>query len=96
VRIEHDVPEAEKQCPCDCTLIVIGEDISEQLDIILAKIQVQLRVRKNMPENTVSRRKEPPLAKQKPPQKPPQKPRTRLARLTWPSALLPNSMLLKK
>ncbi|VAW88888.1 Mobile element protein [hydrothermal vent metagenome] len=26
VRIEHDVPETEKQCPCGCTLTLIGED----------------------------------------------------------------------
>lgn len=46
VRIEHDVPEAEKHCPCGCVRTVIGEDISEQLDIIPAKIQVLVHVRK--------------------------------------------------
>jgi len=46
VRIEHDIPEPEKRCPCGCTRIVIGEDISEQLDIIPAKIQVLVHVRK--------------------------------------------------
>jgi len=46
VRIEHDLPETEKQCPCGCTRSVIGEEISEQLDIIPAKIQVLVHVRK--------------------------------------------------
>jgi len=46
VRIEHEIPESEKRCPCGCTRTVIGEDISEQLDIIPAKIQVLVHVRK--------------------------------------------------
>jgi transposase len=46
VRIEHDVPEAEKHCPCGCARTLIGEDVSEQLDIIPAKIQVLVHVRK--------------------------------------------------
>jgi len=46
VRIEHDIPESEKHCPCGCTRTLIGEDISEQLDIIPAKIQVLVHVRK--------------------------------------------------
>ena len=40
VRIEHDLPDAEKVCDCGCALTHIGEDTSEQLDIIPAKIQV--------------------------------------------------------
>jgi len=44
VRIEHDIPESEKCCPCGCTRTLIGEDISEQLDIIPAKIQVLVHV----------------------------------------------------
>ncbi len=46
VRIEHDIPESEKCCPCGCSRTLIGEDISEQLDIIPAKIQVLVHVRK--------------------------------------------------
>lgn len=46
VRIEHELSEAEKRCPCGCELSVIGEDTSEQLDIIPAKIQVLVNVRK--------------------------------------------------
>jgi len=46
VRIEHDIPDAEKRCPCGCARTLIGEDTSEQLDIIPAKIQVLVHVRK--------------------------------------------------
>jgi transposase len=46
VRIEHDLPEAEKTCACGCQLTQIGEAISEQLDLIPAKIQVIQNVRK--------------------------------------------------
>lgn len=46
IRIEHDVPEAEKRCPCGCQRTLIGEDTSEQLDIIPAKVQVIVNVRK--------------------------------------------------
>lgn len=45
VRIEHDIPDADKVCPCGCTLSRIGEDTSEQLDIEPAKIQVLQHVR---------------------------------------------------
>lgn len=44
IRIEHDLPEADKQCPCGCALTAIGEESSEQLDIIPAKVQVQVLV----------------------------------------------------
>ncbi|WP_444932153.1 IS66 family transposase [Microbulbifer sp. SSSA002] len=46
VRIEHDLPEEEKVCGCGCALKVIGEEVSEQLDIIPAKIQVLQHARK--------------------------------------------------
>lgn len=46
VRIEYDLPEEEKQCPCGCQRTLIGEDTSEQLDIIPAKVQVIVNVRK--------------------------------------------------
>ncbi len=46
VRIEHDVPETEQICDCGCQRIEIGEEISEQLDIIPAKVQVIVNVRK--------------------------------------------------
>jgi transposase len=40
VRIEHDLNNADKVYECGCALTHIGEDTSEQLDIIPAKIQV--------------------------------------------------------
>ena len=40
VRIEHDLTGAEKTCACGCQKTCIGEDTSEQLDIIPAVIQV--------------------------------------------------------
>lgn len=46
VRIEHDLPESEKVCPCGCGLTEIGEDTSEQLDIIPAIIRVLVHARK--------------------------------------------------
>ena len=44
--IEHDLPEAEKVCACGCQRTEIGDVRSEQLDIIPAKIQVLVHVRK--------------------------------------------------
>lgn len=46
VRIEHELPESEQSCTCGCMLSVIGEETSEQLDIIPAKVQVLVHVRK--------------------------------------------------
>ena len=45
VRIEHDLPEAEKTCACGCGLTRIGEDTSEQLDIVPAQVRVLQHVR---------------------------------------------------
>ena len=46
VREEHDIPDEEKVCPCcQGTLHRMGEEISEQLDIIPAKVQVIQHVR---------------------------------------------------
>ena len=46
IRIEHDLPEEEKRCACGCQRTVIGEEASEQLEIIPARIQVIVNVRK--------------------------------------------------
>jgi transposase len=46
VRIEHDLPEAEKRCQCGCQKTCIGEDTSEQLDIVPALVQVLVHIRK--------------------------------------------------
>jgi hypothetical protein len=40
VEIVHDLPESEKACPCGAVLVRIGEEVSEKLDIVPAKIQV--------------------------------------------------------
>jgi transposase len=45
VRIEHDLPGSEKICPCGCGLTRIGEETSEQLDIIPAQVRVLQHVR---------------------------------------------------
>jgi len=45
IRIEHDIPEAEKTCPCGCQLTRIGEVTSEQFDLIPARAQVLQHVR---------------------------------------------------
>lgn len=46
VRIEHDLSADEKVCPCGCgEMTRIGEEISEQLDIIPAQVRVLQHVR---------------------------------------------------
>jgi hypothetical protein len=34
VDVVHDVPQAERTCPCGTAMVEIGQDISEQLDIL--------------------------------------------------------------
>jgi transposase len=45
LRVEHELPEAERTCSCGCQLTRIGEEISEQLDIVPAQIRVLQHVR---------------------------------------------------
>jgi len=45
VDVIHDISEKEKVCACGCIKSRIGEDVSEQLDIIPAKIQVIRNIR---------------------------------------------------
>jgi transposase len=45
VEIMHDLPEEEKICACGCALSRIGEEVSEQLDVVPAKIQVLRHIR---------------------------------------------------
>jgi transposase len=45
VDIEHDLTDEEKVFACGCQLTRIGEEVSEQLDIIPAKIQVLRHIR---------------------------------------------------
>lgn len=45
VDVIHDLSEEEKVCACGCEKSRIGEDVSEQLDMIPAKIQVIRNIR---------------------------------------------------
>lgn len=45
IDVVHDIPEVEKTCPCGCLLSRIGEEVSEKLDIIPAKMQVLRHIR---------------------------------------------------
>ena len=45
VEIIHDVPEAERTCPCGTPMVLIGQDISEQLDIVPMQVRVLQHVR---------------------------------------------------
>jgi transposase len=46
-RIErvHDIAEEDKICDCGCTLSRIGEEVSEQLDVVPARVQVIRHIR---------------------------------------------------
>lgn len=46
VKVIHDIPESERQCACGCQLSEMGEETSEQLDIIPAKIRVLQHIQK--------------------------------------------------
>lgn len=46
IRIEHDLSDAQKACACGCQRTLIGEQTSEQLDIIPATVRVLVHVRK--------------------------------------------------
>src|SRR5690554_368957 len=45
VELVIDVPEDERQCPCGTPMVRIGEDVSEQLDIVPMQIHVIRTVR---------------------------------------------------
>lgn len=47
-RVERviELPAQERRCPCGCTLEEIGEEVSEQLDILPARVQVIRTIRK--------------------------------------------------
>ena len=46
IRVVHTLPASELTCSCGCRRSVIGEETSEQLEIIPAKMQVIVNVRK--------------------------------------------------
>ena len=45
VDVIHDIPEEEKQCDCGAILSCIGQDISEKLDYVPAKVRVIRHIR---------------------------------------------------
>ena len=45
VEIVHDVPEALRTCPCGTPMVVIGQQVSEQLDIVPMQIRVLRHIR---------------------------------------------------
>ena len=45
IDVIHDIDESEKICACGCELSRIGEEVTEKLDIIPAKIQVIRHIR---------------------------------------------------
>jgi transposase len=45
VEIVHDIDDADKVCACGCELSRIGEEVSEQLDIIPAQVRVIRHIR---------------------------------------------------
>jgi transposase len=46
VEIVHDVPEAQRICPCGAPMVEIGQDVSEQLDIVPMQVRVLRHIRK--------------------------------------------------
>ena len=46
VEVIHDVPESERTCPCGTPMVEIGQDVSEQLDIVPMQIRVLRHIRK--------------------------------------------------
>ena len=45
VEIIHDVPQSERLCACGTPMVLIGQQISEQLDIVPMKVQVLRHIR---------------------------------------------------
>ena len=46
VDVMHDVPEADRTCPCGTPMVEIGQDVSEQLDIVPMQVRVLRHIRK--------------------------------------------------
>ncbi|WP_373991697.1 IS66 family transposase [Duganella sp. BuS-21] len=46
VDVVHDVPAADRTCPCGTPMVEIGEDISEQLDLVPMRVRVLRHIRK--------------------------------------------------
>lgn len=45
IEIVHDVPEDQRTCPCGTPMVVIGQAVSEQLDIVPMQIRVLRHLR---------------------------------------------------
>ena len=45
VDVVHDVPEADRTCPCGTRMVLIGQDVSEQLDIVPMQVRVMRHIR---------------------------------------------------
>jgi len=45
IEVVHDLPEEEKICACGCEMSRIGEEVSENLDIVPARVQVIRHIR---------------------------------------------------
>jgi transposase len=46
IEVIHDLPEAQRRCTCGAVMVQIGEEISEQLDIVPMQIRVLRHCRK--------------------------------------------------
>ncbi len=46
VDVVHDVPASERTCPCGTPMVEIGEDVSEQLDLVPMQVRVLRHIRK--------------------------------------------------
>ena len=46
VDVVHEVPQAQRTCPCGTPMVEIGQDISEQLDIVPMQVRVLRHIRK--------------------------------------------------
>ena len=46
VDVVHEVPQAQRTCPCGTPMVEIGQDISEQLDIVPLQVRVLRHIRK--------------------------------------------------
>ena len=46
IDVVHDVPEAERTCACGTPMVEIGQDVSEQLDIVPMQVRVLRHIRK--------------------------------------------------
>ena len=53
VVVVHDVPEAERTCPCGTPMVEIGREVSEQLDIVPMQVRVLVnpRIRYGCPDS---------------------------------------------